>query len=148
MRRPTLSLPSSFLIHLSRALIDTHVCRGSRCSPSARIIFTLGHPHIFVIVSRDRNTDKLTGYGVPQTLISGCPTVILMRVFASLFARVSSISQRFMKETAAAASHPPPPPFFAPRLSRSSLHCFPKSKLAKLPCCTAQRAPCSLRWMF
>ena len=79
MRRPTLPLPSSFLIHLSRALIDTHVCRGSRCSPSARNIFTLGHPHIFVIVSLDRHTDKLTGYGVPQTLISGCPTVILMR---------------------------------------------------------------------
>ena len=66
MRRPTLSLPSSFLIHLSRALIDTHVCRGSRCSPSARIIFSMGHPHIFVIVSLDRYTDELTGYESPK----------------------------------------------------------------------------------
>ena len=50
-----LALPS-FLIHLSRALIDTHVCRGSRCSP-ARNIFTYGHLHISVL---DTQTDILT----------------------------------------------------------------------------------------
>ena len=113
MRRPTLSLPSSFLIHLSRALIDTHVCRGSRCSP-ARIIFTLGHPHIFVIVSLDRHTDKLTGYGVPQTLISGCPTVILMRVFPPLRPRFKHKSEIYEGDSSGGGIPSSPPPFLRP----------------------------------
>lgn len=82
MRRPTLSLPSSLLPHSFEPRADRH-SRVSRQQMLALCThyFRSGTPHIFVIVSLDRHTDKLTGYGVPQSLISGCPTVLLMRVF-------------------------------------------------------------------